>query len=216
MDTIKVYKLKNKQSGKVYRHMTFQNIMDKLHIGWHKTHDFISGTIQNKNYHKSNKIKKRLVQNWTIKEDSLPEGIMIKNVNGTFRKGISNPLGHKWSKGNNYRHPKGYRASPSSEFKKGLIPANFTGIGIPRILKYKRDGFQVMTTIDKKHIATSRGKKYLTKIRTSYARFVVGIDDIAKGHVVYHQDGDSLNNNISNLVVMSRAELIKINRGIGI
>ena len=214
MDIIKQYKLRNRKSDKIYRHMTLQNIMNKLHLGWNKTHDFIAGTIQNKNYHKSNKDKKRLSY-WAVKEDILPKGTLIKNSNGTFRKGISMSLGYKWTKGNNYRHPKGHHFCIEKEFKEGNIAPNFKGFGIPRLNSHRRDGTYVVTTINKnKRVYNNRDKKFHnTKVRTSYARYVFGLGEIPKNYIVFHKDGDPLNNALSNLLCINRAELIKINNG---
>ena len=35
---------------------------------------------------------------------------------------------------------------------------------------------------------------------------------IPKGHIIYHLDGNKLNNNLDNLKAISRAELLKLNR----
>jgi len=213
MDTIKVYKLINENSGKTYRHITLQNIMDKLHIGYLMAQDFISGDMLVKSYRKKCIIERLL--HWSVDEDTFPKNKIIQNADGTFRKGVHVSWGYKWSKGKNYRHPKGYRASPETEFKIGQPAPNFIGFGIPRINRYRRDGFMVLTTINKnKRVFNNRYKKFNnTKVRTSYARYVVGLDEIPKNYVVFHKDGDPLNNVPSNLVCISRAELLKVNNG---
>lgn len=58
------------------------------------------------------------------------------------------------------------------------------------------------------------GKKYYHRKRMSYAKYLAiksGLE-VPKGYVVYHKDGDSTNNDISNLEVISRAELIFRNK----
>lgn len=57
------------------------------------------------------------------------------------------------------------------------------------------------------------GRIYQHRKRIPYARFVLqknGID-VPKGFVVFHKDGNYENNSLTNLAVMSRAELININ-----
>lgn len=54
MDTIKYYKLTNMKSHKVYRHITLQGIMDRLHLGYFKAKDFVDGYIWWKEYHRFN------------------------------------------------------------------------------------------------------------------------------------------------------------------
>ena len=61
------------------------------------------------------------------------------NIKGEFKRGVCA-----------YRHSKGYRSSPETEFKKGCIPDNFIGVGVPRIQRHKRDGIIVVTTINEK------------------------------------------------------------------
>lgn len=55
------------------------------------------------------------------------------------------------------------------------------------------------------------GKTYANHKRIGYARFLLqqqGIE-VPKGYVVFHKDGDYLNNDIGNLEIISRAELCK-------
>ena len=118
----------------------------------------------------------------------------------------------RFIKGNNiYKHPKGFRASIGTEFKKNNIPYNFKGINKPRIQKSKRDGNVYIVTIDKKRKTVSRKRKYYTKRQIAYARLVVGLENIPRGYVVYHNDGNALNNEFGNLLIISRAELLKLN-----
>ena len=101
---------------------------------------------------------------------------------GRFRKGSHNNPDGEFKKGNrNYRHPKGYRASPETEFKKGGVPHNFTGVGVPRIIHHKRDGDEVQVTLNEKVKKKAWGREYYGKRRTSYARYVFGLETIPEG-----------------------------------
>jgi len=51
----------------------------------------------------------------------------------------------------------------------------------------------------------------MTRKRISYARYQYGYKEIPKGHIIYHKDGDPLNNKRSNLECISRAELCRRN-----
>ncbi len=57
-------------------------------------------------------------------------------------------------------------------------------------------------------------KKYMFRKKQSYARFVLENHlgrKLERNEVVYHLDGDVYNNEISNLEVITRAELIRRN-----
>lgn len=58
------------------------------------------------------------------------------------------------------------------------------------------------------------GKIYLHHKRKSYCKYLMESLGyiIPKGYVVYHIDGNTENNNIENLKIISRAELLKLNR----
>ncbi|MCL5268270.1 MAG: HNH endonuclease [Bacteroidetes bacterium] len=114
-----------------------------------------------------------------------------------------------------YNTPKGSRHSPKTEFKPGNMPASFKGFGHRNV--YREHGSETgraYATIDKVvGIQKPRGRKAVRRYRTTYARFRFGVDQIPDGYVVYHKDGDPLNDAKSNLVLISRAELLKRNRG---
>lgn len=78
-----------------------------------------------------------------------------------------------------------------------------------------KDGLYCTVT-ERKPVKDSRkGKVYMHRNRIPYARYVLeqnGIE-VPKGSVVYHKDGDIYNNELENLEVITRAELIKRNRG---
>lgn len=98
-----------------------------------------------------------------------------------------------------------------TSFTEGHTPANASPDYKPRLNKHSRDGLQVICTIPEKKKAKSRGRKYTTRKRTSFARVVVGIEHIPGGCVVYHRDGNALNNSKRNLEVITRAELMRRN-----
>lgn len=97
-----------------------------------------------------------------------------------------------------------------TSFKKNHTPFNFLGSCVPRVVKHSRDGEQVIVTVNKKKTAVSRNRVYETRKRISYAQYIM---KTPKGMVTYHIDGDPLNNDKNNLRVITRAELLKLNRG---
>lgn len=125
---------------------------------------------------------------------------MKRNKNGTFTS--------EGLKGN--RFAEGQPANATS-YKGGHTPHNSVGINKPRILNHKRDGKQVITTLSETKTAVTRGKVYTTKKRTSYARVVVGLENIPYGYIVWHVDRNPLNNDRANLEVISRGEMMRRN-----
>lgn len=111
---------------------------------------------------------------------------MQRNNKGQFLKGII-----PWNK-----DKKGIHLSLDTEFKKGNLPANFKG-GIQNHIKWGLVFYDMET-----------------KKRTSYAKWILEQNGIIvpTGCVVYHLDGDTYNNNLDNLVVITRAELATLNR----
>jgi hypothetical protein len=83
--------------------------------------------------------------------------------------------------------------------------------GKPKITK---DWVMCLSSEKKVIIDARSGKPYKCRKRMSYAKYVLeqrGIE-VPKGCVVYHKDGDMMNNEIENLEVITRAELFKRNR----
>jgi hypothetical protein len=107
---------------------------------------------------------------------------------GRFKKGQV-----PWNKG-----LKGLHHSPQTEFKKG----EFVGDEHPSwqggIHKSGRDGV---------HVWTGNGKR----TRRSRVNYEKAYGPIPKGYVIYHRDGNKDNDNPSNLVAITRGELMKIN-----
>jgi hypothetical protein len=101
------------------------------------------------------------------------------------------------------------RKPPKNGFKKGNVPKRFKGFYTPRIKNW--DGqCRVVTTLEKK-LKTKGKKGKIIECRrvTNYARYVYGLDRIPEGFVIWHLDGDPLNNDIENLECISREEAYK-------
>lgn len=136
------------------------------------------------------------------------------------------------TKTNKGQFQKGIHYSPKTEFKKGNIPWNKGSVGLMKPNKtsftvdsikrndyitpqlHNRDGYVITLKDEFRSIKSSNGKIYNHHKRISYPRYLIlqaGIE-IPKGYVVYHKDGDMLNNDLSNLEVISKADLLKRNR----
>lgn len=123
----------------------------------------------------------------------------MKN-NGQFKKGMT-----PWNKGKT-----GYMGANRTSFTSEMVEAQAEyAVGEPQ--KPDKDGYITCRIEDKVERTNPRnGKKYYHRKRMSYAKYLAiksGLE-VPKGYVVYHKDGDSTNNDISNLEVISRAELI--------
>jgi hypothetical protein len=121
--------------------------------------------------------------------------------------------GHEWkaqirsrNQGNgcpicNYLNP-----NKKGVYKKGHIPKIFKGFYTPRLTKR---GTYVITTLKEKKKRKKNGKIVNARKITSYARYLWGLEHIPEGWVIWHLDGDPLNNDISNLVCISRKEALR-------
>lgn len=120
---------------------------------------------------------------------------------GCFKKG-STP----WNK-----DTKGVMKPNRTSFSRETLPHKAT-IGKPN----KGDRHSgVVCTIEERHLCKDArsGKEYMHHKRVPYARYVLkqaGIE-IPLGCVVYHKDGDYNNNELENLEIISRGELMKRN-----
>lgn len=117
----------------------------------------------------------------------------------------------KFKKGN-VPYNKGMKrgsVSPQTEFKPGVHATNFKGYGNPNIVGKRKE---VITTIEDQIEHVARGKKYMTRKRTSYARYLwTNINGtIPKGYIVYNK-GTNLIPHINDLILLSRTELLKLN-----
>jgi hypothetical protein len=72
----------------------------------------------------------------------------------------------------------------------------------------KTSPIRVETTLEEKTTVRQKDKIIERNKRTSYARYVYGLDRIPEGWVIWHIDGDPLNNKIENLECISRDELM--------
>jgi len=99
--------------------------------------------------------------------------------------------------------------SEATEFKEGRIPHNFKGIGTPCVSSRQ----EVYATTTETKSAKSRGKPYITKRRTTYARYlwIEAHGPIPRGHVIYNH-GHPTDIKLENLEMISRAELVKRNK----
>jgi len=118
-----------------------------------------------------------------------------------------------------YTPPKGTRMSPNTEFKPGRMPDGFRGYGKPRETKHGNRRTEIVVTLpDKKRIGVARGKEYCRAKVTTYSRYAyckyhgLAIDDIF-GKIVYCIDGNHKNHSKENLELITRAELLRRNRG---
>ena len=135
---------------------------------------------------------------------------------GKFIKGFRASPETEFKKGHDtYRHPAGFRASPETEFQPGHTPQNFKGIGTPRVNKHN-DKLELNTTTEEVVTATARGRTYKSKKRTTYARYLweLYVAKIPQGMIVYSNAGEGVIPTINDLELITRAELIKRNRGL--
>ena len=107
---------------------------------------------------------------------------------GYFKKG-STP----WNKG-----LKGYMGANKTSFKKGTIPPQYRPVGSERII---RDGYTEIKVKDP--------NKWELKHRLIYKQHH---GDIPKGHNVIFADTDKTNLNIDNLILVSKSEMLILNR----
>lgn len=121
------------------------------------------------------------------------KGMMYRNklatgTGGYFKKG-STP----WNKG-----LKGYMGANKTSFKKGEIPPQYRPVGSERINK---GGYLEVKIADP--------NKWELKHRYIYKKHY---GDIPKGHNVIFADTDKTNLNIDNLILVSKSEMLILNR----
>jgi len=107
---------------------------------------------------------------------------------GCFVKGMTT-----WNKGKT-----GYMGANATSFRKGNIPQNHKPIGYERITV---DGFI--------EVKTQEPNVFELKSRIVYQQH---FGEIPKGMIVKFIDGDSMNFEPSNLTLMTRSELLALNR----
>jgi len=111
--------------------------------------------------------------------------------------------GHRpWNKGT-----KGLTKRNKTTFKKGNVPANYMGG-----MKVCKDGIYVITK--RNHYKYNyKGEKIKVHQYEQLARkkWRDAYGDFPKEMIIYHKDGDILNNEIENLELITRKELLKRN-----
>lgn len=108
-------------------------------------------------------------------------------LTGQFQKGHNT-----WNKGT-----KGLTHSNKTSFKKGNKPHNYRPIGSERITK---DGYI--------EVKVSDPNEWETKNKIVYKKY---FGDIPKGYKVIYADGNKLNNDPNNLILVSCSELLIAN-----
>ena len=98
---------------------------------------------------------------------------------------------------------KGLRMSPETEFKRGNVPATILPVGTVTIRKRKRDNKEIAWI---KVAEPNVWKKRAHIVWEEYN------EPVPKGLILHRIDGDSRNDDITNLTVLTRAEHIKIHR----
>ena len=129
----------------------------------------------------------------------------MRNAKGQFMKG-SVPYNKGMQRGS---------VSPETEFQKGVHSMNFKGYGVPHINSRKNGRIEVYATTEEQIPHITRGKQYLTRKRTSYARYLwkTHIGEIPTGMIVYNVDQENPDNiQLKNLELITRAELLKRNQ----
>jgi len=119
-----------------------------------------------------------------------------------YRKGLKNGIDGKFRKGN-VPHNKGhkgecYQGCEKTWFKKGNIPKQYRHIGSERITK---DGYIEIKVKD----PNTWELKHRAVWEKEYGK-------IPNNHIIIFLDGDKLNCSIENLMLVSRSELLILNR----
>ena len=122
-------------------------------------------------------------------------GIQSGIVGGQFEKGQTS-----WNKGKKMS-PSQYKKSEPTMFKKGNIPANARAIGSERVDK---NGY-ILIKIQDGH----KNKNWIRKHRYLYEQ---AYGKVPKGHKVIFADGDNRNFDLDNLILVSDAEELIMNR----
>jgi len=148
----------------------------------------------------------------------ISESCVIKQLkNIPYNKGLNKDDGKykkgsiSWNKGT-----KGLTSANKTSFVKGdprckiKIPH-----GEPQYSHRKDGTVEVLTTIpEKRLVENSDGRVSETFKRIYYSRYVweKHYGKIPKGMIVYNKDGNPLNNNIDNLMLMTRSKLLRLNQ----
>ena len=117
-------------------------------------------------------------------------------LTGQFKKG--NVAHNKGKKQIEYMNQESIERTKETRFKKGNKPKNYRPVGSERITK---DGYIEVKVADP--------NKWETKNKIIYKQY---FGDIPKGHKVIYADGNKLNNDINNLILVSNNEELIMNR----
>ena len=117
-------------------------------------------------------------------------------LTGQFKKG--NVAHNKDKKQIEYMSQEAIERTKKTRFKKGNKPKNYRPVGSERITK---DGYIEVKVADP--------NKWETKNKIIYKQY---FGDIPKGHKVIYADGNKLNNDINNLILVSDNEELIMNR----
>lgn len=113
-----------------------------------------------------------------------------------FKKGqVSHNKGKKQTE---YMSNDAIERTKATRFKKGNIPQNYRPVGSERITK---DGYI--------EVKVANPNKWETKNKIVYKKY---FGDIPKGYKVIYADGNKLNNDPNNLILVSCSELLIANR----
>lgn len=127
-----------------------------------------------------------------MKVERNKKGQFVKNVRaykpGEFKKGQK--AFNKGLKQEDYMSPEAIERTKATRFKKGQMPPNYRPVGSTRITV---DGYMEIKTSDK-----PRWELYHKYI------YEKEYGPIPKGHIIAHLDSDKLNNNLNNLIAISR------------
>lgn len=117
-------------------------------------------------------------------------------LTGQFKKG--NVAHNKGKKQIEYMSQESIERTKATRFKKGNNPKNYRPVGSERITK---DGYIEVKVADP--------NKWETKNKIIYKQYY---GDIPKGHKVIYADGNKLNNDINNLILVSDNEELIMNK----
>ena len=117
-------------------------------------------------------------------------------LTGQFKKG--NVPHNKDKKQIEYMSQEAIEKTKETRFKKGNKPKNYRPVGSERITK---DGYTEVKVADP--------NKWETKNKIIYKQY---FGDIPEGHKIIYADGNKLNNDINNLILVSDNEELIMNR----
>jgi len=159
--------------------------------------------------------KKTIAKSIGLSESSCMK--YLKNV--PYKEGIIKEDG-KWKKGHESwnKGTIGLTGANKTSFKKGQKPITTKyECGEPQIVNRLSRGYkEVWTRIPERILIVNplNGRVSMTQKRVSYSRYLWEqiYGSIPKGMVVYHIDGDPLNNDLNNLKLIRRATLLRFNQ----